>query len=66
MKIMINDIAYEFQEGAVLYDAILSSIEAGQAFAVALNHVFVQKAYYRETLLKHEDVIHVVIPMQGG
>jgi sulfur carrier protein len=35
-------------------------------FAVAVNHVFIPRQDYSNTLLNEDDEVEIVMPMQGG
>ena len=38
----------------------------GEHFAVAINAQFIPRYCYDQTILKAQDVIDIILPMQGG
>ena len=66
MNVIVNGVLQVVHEQAVLQDVLLPWINAGNIFAVACNHVVVPKTQYADKQLQDNDLIHILIPMQGG
>ncbi|MEM7508630.1 MAG: sulfur carrier protein ThiS [Pseudomonadota bacterium] len=65
MKITVNGATYE--TGAVTLAALLSELgHDGAVVATAVNGEFAGRASRAETMLRAEDEIEIVAPMQGG
>ncbi len=68
MKIMVNDESLELSENADLCAVLAAAISPALApfCAVAVNRRFVARERYRQTILRENDVVDIVAPMQGG
>ena len=71
MKIFINGQAYDLTPltNKTITDALelfLNTEQQKQSFAVAVNGDFVSKNDYQQTLLKANDSLDVLFPIQGG
>ncbi len=71
MKIFINGQAYDLTPltNKTITDALelfLNAEQQKQSFAVAVNGDFVSKNDYQQTLLKANDSLDVLFPIQGG
>jgi thiamine biosynthesis protein ThiS len=66
MKIKINHDTIEIHDGSNLQQAILIYNSEIKVFCVALNGNIVPRACYASTLLQSNDLIDIIVPMQGG
>lgn len=51
---------------ATLSDALNKYNYTDSHFAIAINHHFIPRSKYAETLLIDGDIIEIITPMQGG
>lgn len=65
MQIEVNNELLNIEKDTSLADFIQSYQKCGN-FAVALNMEFVPRSLYVETVLKENDKLEIVEPMQGG
>lgn len=65
MQIEVNNELLNIEKDTSLADFIQSYQKSGN-FAVALNMEFVPRSLYVETVLKENDKLEIVEPMQGG
>lgn len=56
----------ECSEGCSLQTVLLERVPSSQQFSVAVNHSFVMRADYANTILQANDQIDIIQPMQGG
>jgi thiamine biosynthesis protein ThiS len=66
ISIRINNELNTFEENSTLLALIEKNNSNNDYCAVALNGCFVSRAHYATTILKENDVIDIVTPMQGG
>jgi len=73
MKISINGIAYEIEEGSSISQALALSNTHNSAtqtelknFVIALNQNFIPRNQYPQTQLQDNDAIELLSPMAGG
>lgn len=66
MKLWLNDEIVELQDGLTLSQALEQWPHLKGTYAIALNETFVAREAYEKTLLKQDDHLHIVTPMQGG
>lgn len=65
MKVFINQVEHQLQDGATLADA-LARLQARPPFAAAVNLQFVPNTQYTEKLLQNDDRIDIIAPVTGG
>lgn len=70
MQLMLNDEAIEVENNLTI-SQLIEWLKANDKleqtnFAIAVNMEFVPRSIYGETILKPNDKIEVVLPMQGG
>ena len=49
-----------------LAELLQTTLTNNKGYAIALNQQFIPKAHYATTLLQENDVVDMIIPMQGG
>ena len=65
MQLIVNDQTIEAPERMSVTDFIQWFKQDGN-FAIAVNMEFIPRSLYSETMLKANDRIEIVLPMQGG
>ncbi|MDP2635814.1 MULTISPECIES: sulfur carrier protein ThiS [unclassified Pseudoalteromonas] len=65
MKITINGQPFETAEQNTLAN-VLIEFDAKEPFAVALNGDFVPRSQVQATVLKQDDSVELLSPIQGG
>lgn len=65
MKITINGQPFETAEQNTLAN-VLIEFDAKELFAVALNGDFVPRSQVQATVLKQDDSVELLSPIQGG
>ncbi|GAA4346167.1 sulfur carrier protein ThiS [Kangiella taiwanensis] len=65
MQIEVNSEVLDIEQGMTLSQFIEWFKQEGN-FAVAVNMEFVPRSLYGETVLKENDKVEIVQPMQGG
>lgn len=65
MRLIVNDETLEVENGMSIADFIQWFKQEGN-FAIAVNMEFVPRSLYAETILKEDDRVEIVLPMQGG
>jgi len=66
MRVFINGEVKEFEKESLSLKEILDELGYKEGFAVALNETFILKSKYDTTLVKSEDRVDIVAPVQGG
>jgi sulfur carrier protein len=66
MRVFVNGEAKEFERDSLSLKELLEELGYKEGFAVALNETFVLKSKYDITLVKNEDRVDIVAPVQGG
>ncbi len=66
MRVFVNGEAKEFERDSLSLKELLEELGYKEGFAVALNETFVLKSKYNTTLVKNEDRVDIVAPVQGG
>ncbi len=66
MIVFVNGEAKEFERDSLSLKELLEELGYKEGFAVALNETFVLKSKYDTTLVKNEDRVDIVAPVQGG
>lgn len=70
MQLMLNDKAIEVENNLTisqLIEWLKANDKLEQAnFAIAVNMEFVPRSIYGEAVLRENDRIEIVLPMQGG
>ncbi|NPA61190.1 MAG: sulfur carrier protein ThiS [Epsilonproteobacteria bacterium] len=66
MRVFVNGEAKEFERDSLSLKELLEELGYKEGFAVALNETFVLKSKYDTTLVKNEDRVDIVAPVQGG
>jgi len=64
--VFVNGEAKEFERDSLSLKELLEELGYKEGFAVALNETFVLKSKYDTTLVKNEDRVDIVAPVQGG
>ncbi|MHC9512019.1 sulfur carrier protein ThiS [Kangiella sp. M94] len=65
MQLIVNDETIEVPDKMSVTDFIQWFKQEGN-FAIAVNMEFVPRSLYAETMLKEDDRVEIVLPMQGG
>lgn len=65
IKVFINNQLVELDSTTPL-TAVVEKHTTGNAFAVAINEIFVPKTQYADTAINDGDRIEILAPMQGG
>ena len=66
MNIIFRGESIQMNENDSLDHLLKTVTIASDVFAVAVNSKFIPKAYYSTTTLYPEDVVDIILPMQGG
>ncbi len=66
MNIILNNELIELEDDQSLQKLINSLGMQDSKFAIALNHTFIPKFLYHDTKIKDQDIVDLIIPMQGG
>jgi sulfur carrier protein len=66
MRVFVNGEAKEFEKESLSLKELLEELGYKEGFAVALNETFILKSKYDTTLVKNEDRVDIVAPVQGG
>lgn len=66
MIIYLNGTPFSIEEGSSLHSFLVQRGYTESYYAVAINRVFISRERYAERMLKDQDQIDVVAPMQGG
>ena len=66
MIVIINGEVKEFEKESLSLKELLEELGYKEGFAVALNETFILKSKYNTTLVKNEDRVDIVAPVQGG
>jgi sulfur carrier protein len=66
IKIFINNKLSEFKKNSTLLDVMKKNNANHDYCAIALNGNFVPRPQYAAIILQENDVIDIVMPMQGG
>jgi thiamine biosynthesis protein ThiS len=65
IKINYNDTEIFIAENSNLHD-FLKIHETKNIFCIALNKKFIPRHQYSKTILYENDVLQIILPMQGG
>lgn len=65
MQLIVNDEVLDVESGMTIKQFIEWFQQTGN-FAIAVNMEFVPRSLYGETVLKDQDRVEIVLPMQGG
>lgn len=66
MTIYLNGDAVLVRDSCFLSDFLLEKGYIDDCYAVALNRSFIPRANHAATLLQENDLIEIIVPMQGG
>lgn len=66
IQITLNDKPITLKKNDSLLTLLEKQDYEQDCYAVALNHHFVPRSQYQTTLLKNNDVVDIIMPMQGG
>lgn len=66
IKVFFADKELEVNKSEILQTVIASLTKENKTFAIAVNGKFVAKSEYATFVLKAQDRIDIIIPMQGG
>lgn len=66
ISIKFNGEILKIDDGLTLDNLLYKHMDTATRFAVALNNAFVSRTKYEEIMLKNEDQIDIIQPMQGG
>lgn len=66
MKIMLNDQWVILPEKAKLSDLLAIYEVQEKSFAIAVNYQFVPRPFYAMRELQDQDIVDIIVPMQGG
>ena len=66
MRVFVNGEVKEFEKEPLSLKELLEELGYKEGFAVALNETFILKSKYDTTLVKNEDRVDIVAPVQGG
>lgn len=66
MQIFFNNRHIQVSDGLTLLELLNVHMQTNSKYAVALNHSIIPKIRYQDVVIKNDDVIDIIIPMQGG
>lgn len=66
ITVTVNGEDKQIATETLLSDALENWDYTGQYFSVAINNDFISRQEYQNTVLKQDDEILIVTPMQGG
>ncbi|KGP63843.1 thiamine biosynthesis protein ThiS [Legionella norrlandica] len=66
VNIYLNDQIHEIESSLSLSDFLKQQNNTQQHFAVAINNRHIPKDSYKTTVLKANDRVDILLPMQGG
>lgn len=66
IEIFINNQLNMFEENSTLLTLMEKNNSSNDCCAIALNGHVIPRSQYASTILKENDVIDIVIPMEGG
>lgn len=70
IELWLNNEKCALTHNTTLSDALTewknSGLICGNAFAIAINTLFIPRSSYTDTVLANGDRIDLVVPMQGG
>ena len=66
MNIYINSVLDSIESQCTLHDLLIYKGIKSEFMALAVNNRFVPRALFKTTVLKEDDRINLIIPMQGG
>ena len=66
IEIIVNGTRKEIPPGLNVKEAVEALEYKGKGFAVALNGMFVALANYDTTIIRDNDSIEILAPVQGG
>jgi thiamine biosynthesis protein ThiS len=66
VTILLNDQRVKLTEQSSVADVLQKYNYANGFFAVALNSMVIRQDEYKKIILKNEDVLEIIVPMQGG
>ena len=65
-EIYLNNEKILINENSLLLDILHQQGYKQNGFAVAINRTFIPRSTYSEVVLKQNDKIDIILPMQGG
>jgi thiamine biosynthesis protein ThiS len=66
VTILLNDQRIKLTEQSSVADVLQKYNYANDCFAVALNSKIIRQDEYNKIVLNNEDVLEIIVPMQGG
>jgi sulfur carrier protein len=66
LKLSLNNQEVEISNNTHLNNALIHWGYTQTHFAVAINNVVIPRSEYANIILKHDDRVMVIVPMQGG
>lgn len=66
IKIQFNEEMIEIPANMTLSELLKSQQYKENSFAVAVNRKFIPRSVYSQVYINKDDVIDIIIPMQGG
>lgn len=66
MTLFFNSELVEMTKNLSLIELLILKKYTNDYCAIALNRKFIPRAHYATTILKENDVIEIITPMQGG
>ncbi len=66
ITIRFNNEPLSISDNCLLINALSEHGYAQGCFAVAINQHFIPRTQYTTTILQQDDVVEIVLPMQGG
>lgn len=66
INVFLNNQSQPVEAGKTLYDFLVQHHQLKEHVAVIINNNLVIRRYFKTTLLKSNDRVDILIPMQGG